>query len=258
MRVISPPVSRSTLGFSTSVTRLRPVFLAYSNACRQMFVQPCLLTMRVERATFSRPLSFHGFIFGLAHRAVYTASGSGMKLDAAVHAFGVLAEDDLVDRHLAAGRIALQRAAVVERVAGVALARPHVRVQVEHLPELDDRREVDELLVLELRRQFLLRVVLRLAGDRAEQAARGLLAGGRRCGRAGRCLPCTRTPSRCRRARTRRRASSRRGRCWPRPSRRCRCRRRASRRSSTWPFVVPSLLGIQLNAIEMRQMCRPR
>ena len=69
-RVIRPPVSRSTLGFSTSVTRLRPVFFAYSNAWRQMFVQPCTLTMRVESATLSRPLSFHGFILGLAHSAV--------------------------------------------------------------------------------------------------------------------------------------------------------------------------------------------
>ena len=36
--VISPPVSRSTLGFSTSVTRLRVFFFANSNACVQMFV----------------------------------------------------------------------------------------------------------------------------------------------------------------------------------------------------------------------------
>ena len=70
MRVIRPPVSRSTFGFSISVTRLRPVFFANSNACLQMFVQPCMLTMRVESATFSRPLSFHGFIFGFAHSAV--------------------------------------------------------------------------------------------------------------------------------------------------------------------------------------------
>jgi hypothetical protein len=37
---------------------------------RQMLVQPCLLTMRVERATFSRPLSFHGFILGLSAQRV--------------------------------------------------------------------------------------------------------------------------------------------------------------------------------------------
>ena len=69
-----------------------------------MFVQPCLLTMRVESAMFSSPLSFHGFIFGFAHRAVYTGFRQREELDAAVHAFGVFAEHDLIDQDVLAAR----------------------------------------------------------------------------------------------------------------------------------------------------------
>ena len=120
---------------------------------------------------FSRPLSFHFFIFGLRTERGVNRFRQREKLDAAVHALGVFAEHDLIDRHIFAARVRDLVAAIVERVAGIAFARPHVGVEVEHLPQLDDRRKVDQPLVLEFRRQFFLRFVLRLAGDRAEEAA---------------------------------------------------------------------------------------
>ena len=61
------------------------------------------------------------------------------------------------------------------RILVQGLARAHVGVEVEELAELDDGGEVDEVLALELGRELLLRVVLRLARDRAEERARGAL-----------------------------------------------------------------------------------
>jgi hypothetical protein len=44
-------------------------------------------------------------------------------------------------------------------------------VEVEQLTQTNDRREIAQPFALEFRTQFLFRFVLRLAGDRAEQAA---------------------------------------------------------------------------------------
>jgi hypothetical protein len=61
--------------------------------------------------------------------------------------------------------------AIIERVAGITFARPHVGVQVEHLAQPHDRRKVNQPFVFQFRRQFFLGLRLRLAGDGAEQTA---------------------------------------------------------------------------------------
>jgi hypothetical protein len=97
------------------------------------------------------------------------------KLDAAVHAFGIFTEHNLVDRDIFSARISDLAAAIIQRVAGVTFARPHVGVEVEHLSQPDNRRKVNEPFVFQLRRQFFFRFRLRFAGDRAEETAGGLL-----------------------------------------------------------------------------------
>src|SRR5438034_470536 len=84
-RVINPPVSRSTFGFSISVTRLRPVFFAYSNASLQMLVQLCTLMMRVESATFSSPLLIHFFICFVLCRTADRAKQSARRVLERLH-----------------------------------------------------------------------------------------------------------------------------------------------------------------------------
>ncbi len=70
-RIIKPPVSRSTFGFSTSVTRLRPVFLAILERLLADVGATLLADdARGEGDVLKASLSFHGFIFGLAHSAV--------------------------------------------------------------------------------------------------------------------------------------------------------------------------------------------
>ena len=89
-------------------------------------------------------------------------------LDAAVEPLGVLAEDHGVDLGLVDG-VALAAAHEVERVAREGAAGARADVEVEALAHADDRAVVDEALVLQLRLQLRHRLVLRLAGDRAEE-----------------------------------------------------------------------------------------
>ena len=129
-----------------------------------------------------------------------------MEFHAAVHAFGVLAEDDDVDAFL-----------VVQRVAGIGLGGADVGVQVQFLAQADDGREVVEALAAQFGQQFFVGFVARLGGDRAEQRAFGLLQDLAACGREGRCLRGSRIPSRYRRGCIPRRIRVRRDRCVPLP-----------------------------------------
>ena len=82
------------------------------------------LMMRVDRATFSSPLSFHLTILGLSQSRVVDLLRKREPLDAAVGTLGVLAEDHQVD---------IVASLVVQRVAGVGLAGTQVGVQVERI-----------------------------------------------------------------------------------------------------------------------------
>jgi len=53
----------------------------------------------------------------------------------------------------------------------VTFTRPHIDVEIEHLPQPDNGRKVNQAFVLQFRRQFFLRFTLRLARDRAEESA---------------------------------------------------------------------------------------
>ena len=103
--------------------------------------------------------------------------GQREKLDTTVHAFGIFAEHHLIDRDVRAAWISDLGAAIIQRVAGITFARPHVRMQVEHLTQLDDRRKVNQPLGLELRNQFFLGFSLRLARDGAEKTAGSFFQG---------------------------------------------------------------------------------
>jgi hypothetical protein len=80
---------------------------------------------------------------------------------------------DLIDRNIFSAGIRDLVSAEIERVAGITFARPHVGVEVEHLAQPDNGREVDQPLVLKLWTQFLLGFTLRFARDCAEKAAGG-------------------------------------------------------------------------------------
>src|SRR5207253_10303433 len=88
------------------------------------------------------------------------------ELNAAIHALGIFPEHDLIDRYIFPAWVRDLVPAIVQRVAGITFARPHVRVEMEELPQSYDRREIAQAFALEFRTQFLFGLVLRLAGDR--------------------------------------------------------------------------------------------
>ena len=118
-----------------------------------------------------KPLRLPWFHLWICAKSVVDIFGQWEEFDAAVHAFGIFAEDNLVDRHISTTWIRDRVASVVERVADITLAWPHVGMQVEHLSQFDDWREVDESRVLQRWDEFFFRFVLWLAGDCAEESA---------------------------------------------------------------------------------------
>ena len=104
-RIISPPVSRSTLGFSTSVTRLRPRLLRileglFANVRTALHAHDARGERDVVQALFLPRLHFR---IG-AQRGV-NRFRQREELHAAVAAFGIFAEHDLIDLHIFADRI---------------------------------------------------------------------------------------------------------------------------------------------------------
>src|SRR5581483_5316540 len=94
---------------------------------------------------------------------------------AAIHSFGVFAKHHLVDRHIRAGRVCDFVTPIIERIAGITFARPHVGMEMEQLSQSDDRRKIIQSFAFKLRAQFFLCFVLWLTGDGSEQRAGSVL-----------------------------------------------------------------------------------
>ena len=114
------------------------------------------------------------FIFGVGLEGLAHVLRRIGPLDAAVEAFGVLAEDDDVDLRLLEAALAVL-ADEVERVALEGDAGADADVEVEVLPHGDDRAVVGEALALQRGVELGVGLVLRLGGDRAEEAELVLL-----------------------------------------------------------------------------------
>jgi hypothetical protein len=84
------------------------------------------------------------------------------KLDADVHALGILAEDDQVDV-----------VAVIQRIAGKGAAGAQADVEIEHLAHADDRAAVGEALALKGGRELARGVGGGLGSDGAKESALG-------------------------------------------------------------------------------------
>ena len=137
-------------------------------------------TLPAHDAGGERDIFQASLVFPLLHLRVRAQRGVNWlgkrkELDPAVHAFGIFAKHHLIDRDVFAAGIGDLISAIIERVAGITFARPHVGVQVEHLAQPDDGRKVNQPFVFQFRRQFFLGLRLRLAGDGAEQTAGGFL-----------------------------------------------------------------------------------
>ncbi len=139
-----------------------------------MLVQPCLLMMRVESAIFSSPCpsTSSSSDSRTARCKPARATGKTRRRRTCLRCFHGTRPDRSGHPRRSGSRSC---AAIIQRVAGITLTRPHVGVQVEHLPQPHDRREIDQPFALEFRDQFFLGFVLWLAGDRAEETAGGFL-----------------------------------------------------------------------------------
>ncbi len=181
------------VGFSIT-SRVCAGFLGVLNACLQMFAQPCPLMMRVERARFSRPFSSTSSCsdWRTAQCKPPRVTDETPRRRTCLRCFRGRRPDD--QRRRRSGFVILFR--VVQRVAGIALARPEVGVQVESCRRPRSARN-REALAFQCRDEFFLRFVLGLLVIAPNRRIVFLRIS--RCGRAGRRLRCTRIPSRCRR-----------------------------------------------------------
>ena len=74
------------------------------------------------------------------------------KFNAAVHAFGIFSEHDLIDRNILAAGIRDLCATIIQRVTRITFARPHVGMEVEQLSQPHDGRKVGQPFVFQFRR----------------------------------------------------------------------------------------------------------
>ena len=175
-RIINPPVSRNTFGFSIKRDAFASGFLGEFES----LLANVSTTLPAHDPGGERDVFQSSLVFPLLHLRVRAQSGVNWlgkrkELDSAVHAFGIFAKHNLIDRDVFAAGIRDLIPAIIERVAGITFTGPHVGVQIEHLAQPDDGGKVNQPFVFQFGRQFFLGFRLWLAGDGAEQTAGGFL-----------------------------------------------------------------------------------
>ena len=160
-RIIRPPVSRSTFGFSISVTRLRPVLLGVLERLLADVRRTPARSRCASRARCSPAPSPSTASSSDSRTAPCKPTrGSGMKLDAAVRCLRC-SRGTRPDRSgVFAARIRDPRPAIVQRVAGIALHGRMLVCRLNIWRSFTIGREVDQPLVLELGNQLFLGFVV--------------------------------------------------------------------------------------------------